>query len=509
MTRSGTGRWLSAAVAVVIALAMGSMLLLQRTADAQSATAIELNFSGQNTFNTVGNDSGITPFISGGGQFTFDVVIRGAQDSVLGVGFDVTFDPAVLTPVGLPVIASADGTGFFLEGGTSTLGGAVNSLNNFGASAPTHDPANGVIATLLVISGGQKLSQPGPGLASPADGALARFTFNVAPGVSGTTNVGVQNFDISGGTFANPTDGTVGNTSDSGTVNVGVAPSGAADSAGPIGPSAVTSIAVLANDTLNVSGGLDTVTIAVNTTGTAGNPVVVDLNSALPTVNYMAPGVINSDSTTDTFTYTVTDSTGLTSAPITVTVQLDGQGPTGTTPANLLLVQNLFTPGNPINGVNASAVSPVDGRTIASLEGEINPADAHGPVTVTPPAQLQAPLGNSTLTFVLTDAVGNTTSINASVQVLAAADDTDGDGFSNGDEATIGTDPLDGCSPGGRPTDVNADGRVSLSDVLVMVGALSTVNARLDLDLSGTVNLVDILLVVGDLGTIDPLTCNP
>lgn len=507
MTRTKLKLWLAATAIAAVAFTLGSLLLQQQGVDAQSAAALELNFSGQNTFNTVGDDSLITPFVSGGGPLVVDVVIRGAQDGILAVGFDLTFDETVLTPVGLPQISSLDGTGFFLEGGSSTFGGAVNTVSNFGPAAPTHDPANGVVSTQIVVSGGQRVPQPGPGLTSPAAGALARFTFDVALSAFGSTTLGIQNFDISGGSFNNPTTGTVGNSTDSGSVNVGVAPVGVADSAGPVGPSGLEPIQVLANDTLDVSGGNDSVSITVNTTGTLGTPTIVDLVGQLPRVDYTAPAIINGDSVQDTFTYQVTDSTGLVSFATTVTVELDGQGPTATTPDDILLVQNLFTPGDAINGADSTAVSPLDGRTLAGLQGEIAPtADAHPPVTITAPTLL-APNGLSTLTFTVKDAVGNVTNINVDVEVLAAADDQDGDGFSNGDEARIGTDPLDPCGPGGRPTDLNEDGEVNLSDVLIVVGELSANTARVDLDGSGIVDLADVLLVVGDLGSISPSAC--
>jgi CSLREA domain-containing protein len=83
--------------------------------------------------------------------------------------------------------------------------------------------------------------------------------------------------------------------------------------------------------------------------------------------------------------------------------------------------------------------------------------------------------------------------------------DTDADGWTNGEEVLIGTDPLDACpddtSDDAWPPDTDNTGSVSITDVLlykpVLVGPY---NPRYDLNASDTINIMDVLLYKPVLG---------
>jgi hypothetical protein len=96
------------------------------------------------------------------------------------------------------------------------------------------------------------------------------------------------------------------------------------------------------------------------------------------------------------------------------------------------------------------------------------------------------------------------------VRIVPPHADADGDSQGVGQprltgddiEASIGTDQLRGCSEPGYdawPPDVNADGGVSLLDILPYRGALGTIlgdpryQARLDLDFDGAIAILDLL----------------
>jgi len=95
------------------------------------------------------------------------------------------------------------------------------------------------------------------------------------------------------------------------------------------------------------------------------------------------------------------------------------------------------------------------------------------------------------------------------------ADDTDGDGGSNGREQYIGTDPLDDCTDDGSPEergthdawhfDINIDTWSDILDVLLYKGHLQIqysepeYNSRLDFNADGWVDILDILLYKGNL----------
>ena len=87
--------------------------------------------------------------------------------------------------------------------------------------------------------------------------------------------------------------------------------------------------------------------------------------------------------------------------------------------------------------------------------------------------------------------------------------DTDGDGFSDGDEVFMGTDPLSGCAatstasdealPDAWPFDLDDDQRAGITDVLSYLTVFNTsapgppYDRRFDLDASGLIGIVDVL----------------
>ena len=81
--------------------------------------------------------------------------------------------------------------------------------------------------------------------------------------------------------------------------------------------------------------------------------------------------------------------------------------------------------------------------------------------------------------------------------------DDDGDGFSDGVEGYVGTNPLAACSlaswDSAWPADFNNDQRVNISDVLTLKPVFNsslhgpTYVARADLNASGTINITDVL----------------
>jgi hypothetical protein len=77
--------------------------------------------------------------------------------------------------------------------------------------------------------------------------------------------------------------------------------------------------------------------------------------------------------------------------------------------------------------------------------------------------------------------------------------DTDADGWTNGDELLIGTDPLDACPDDANddawPPDTNKDASVNIMDVLLYKPVLGgPYDQRYDLDTSGTITIMDVLL---------------
>jgi hypothetical protein len=84
--------------------------------------------------------------------------------------------------------------------------------------------------------------------------------------------------------------------------------------------------------------------------------------------------------------------------------------------------------------------------------------------------------------------------------------DTDADGWINGDEVLIGTDPLDACpddtSDKAWPPDTDNTGSVTILDVLLYKPVLGgPYNSRYDLNTNDTVNILDVLLYKPVIGT--------
>jgi C1A family cysteine protease/subtilisin-like proprotein convertase family protein len=101
-----------------------------------------------------------------------------------------------------------------------------------------------------------------------------------------------------------------------------------------------------------------------------------------------------------------------------------------------------------------------------------------------------------------------------SLELCGASLDSDGDGWSDGDEGYIGTDSLDACpdvvgSPGlcpgpscngddAWPPDINVDTWANILDVLlykpIMITSVPPSPARFDLNADGDINILDVLL---------------
>ena len=85
--------------------------------------------------------------------------------------------------------------------------------------------------------------------------------------------------------------------------------------------------------------------------------------------------------------------------------------------------------------------------------------------------------------------------------------DTDGDGFTDGEEALIGTDPFAACGPGAWPPDFDDSGSVNPFDVFLFRAHFGTVEGdpayspRFDLDASGGINPFDVFLLRQYFGT--------
>ena len=78
----------------------------------------------------------------------------------------------------------------------------------------------------------------------------------------------------------------------------------------------------------------------------------------------------------------------------------------------------------------------------------------------------------------------------------------DCDGFSVGDENSIGTDPFLACGPAAWPPDLNSDGLISISDVLLMKASFGAktpddpiYDARRDLNPDGKISISDVLMM--------------
>jgi hypothetical protein len=106
---------------------------------------------------------------------------------------------------------------------------------------------------------------------------------------------------------------------------------------------------------------------------------------------------------------------------------------------------------------------------------------------------------------------------NAVVKYLTVTDDPadpqgdmDGDGWTNGAEAVIGTDPADACpddpSDDAWPPDINNDRSVNILDVLLFKGPISgAYDSRYDLNADSAINILDVLLYKPLIG----MACTP
>ncbi|MBB2494787.1 retention module-containing protein, partial [Aquipseudomonas ullengensis] len=314
---------------LVLPLPLNELVTNDTDADGDSLRAYMISGASNGSFSVVGSNVVFTPTpgFSGAASFTYGIYDGKGGTSTATV--HITVNPVNDAPVAVTDSISVS------EGGTATIlaSGATSVLTN--DSDAESDPLTATLVT------------------GPANGTL---TLN-ADGTFSYTHNGSETTTDSFTYKVN--DGTVdGNTV---TVNIGVtpindAPVAVADSTTVAeGSSVLINLAI--NDT-DVDGTIDPTSIVI-TGNPANGSVTVNADG---TVSYQHNG---SDTTNDTFTYTIKDNTGAVSNPVTVSLTITAvdDAPTITVTANDFTEDSGVAVGA-VAGTYTTADAEGDARTV-------------------------------------------------------------------------------------------------------------------------------------------------
>ena len=451
--------------------------------------------------------------------FTIDIVIQNAM-GITGFNFGLQYDNTVLTPDLATFNAGALDPSFFLSGGPNTGGGVTNTVFQTAPPPQVSIPNPGGAPTVSVVTI-TAFTNPTV-VVNDTQGLLARISFT-ATGTGSSSITPVQQ-PVTGDFLDNGTTSVAANPV-GGSLSVGAASSPPIANPDPSTNSNLTTYAtnqtasttfnVLENDTdssftLLTLAAVNTVTI-VGGTGPTNGSVTFNSITKLVTFDPMGGIAVVADGPY-TFNYTVTTADGV-SNQATVIILVDSVVPDLTAPTlgsggNITVVANSagsvsgtteefggrgFT-GRSIDdflaftGGTTSDAAPSSGISAAGVVANSSPI-------VGPPFSIaDSPIAVS---FTVADNAGNVSApLILTITILAAAGNADNDGFNNGLEALIGTDPLEPCritatgdsfEADRHPGDIDGDGFIGLRDITILTDAIggSTMVVLTRLDLFG------------------------
>jgi uncharacterized protein YkwD len=152
---------------------------------------------------------------------------------------------------------------------------------------------------------------------------------------------------------------------------------------------------------------------------------------------------------------------------------------------------------NDFGGVQSNAAPPTGPTNTPTPTPSASPI--HSPTPTPSPSPTLSPTPPPTATATPTPTPTLTCPNGVVPPWHVPPDDSDCDGFTNSMELFIGTDPNRSCGPGAWPPDINGDGVISLSDVLLYATFFNSTNgaqaysARYDLNADGRISLADVL----------------